>query len=92
MPREERTPPTRISPEDWAATPLSVRGLVRALLERLGRVEERLNQTSRNSSKPSSSDPPSAVRPGQPPSGRKAGGQPGHVGHGRELVLSQVFT
>ena len=48
---EERTPPTGISPEDWAATPLSVRVLVKALVERVARVEERLNQTSRNSSK-----------------------------------------
>jgi transposase len=44
-----------------------------------------VNQTPRNSSKPPSSDPPSVVRPQRPPSGRKAGGQPGHVGHGREL-------
>jgi len=56
-----------------------------ALLERLARVEERLNQTSRNSSKPPSADPPSTVRTGRQPSGRKAGGQPGHVGQGREL-------
>jgi transposase len=63
-----------------------VRVVVRALVERLARVEERLNQTSRNSSKPPSSDPPSvAAREGGQPSGRKAGGQPGHVGRGREL-------
>jgi len=59
--------------------------LVITLLERLERLEERVNQTSRNSSKPPSSDPPSVVRPSRLPSGRKAGGQPGHVGHGREL-------
>jgi len=82
---EASQPPAGISPEDWAATPLSVRMLVLTLLERLGRLEERVNQTSRNSSKPPSSDPPSVVRPRRPPSGRKAGGQPGHEGHGREL-------
>src|SRR4051794_2884701 len=82
---DKDSPPAGILPEDWAATPASVRVLVRTLLERLGRLEERVNQTSRNSSKPPSSDPPSTVRPGRQSSGRKAGGQPGHVGHGREL-------
>src|SRR5262245_19030880 len=85
MALETSRPPAGISPEDWAATPLSVRVLVMTLLERLGRLEERVNQTSHNSSKPPSSDPPAVVRPRRPPSGRKAGGQPGHVGHGRDL-------
>ncbi|MBI3763276.1 MAG: IS66 family transposase [Chloroflexi bacterium] len=92
---EEQTPPG-ITPEDWAATPVVVQHLVRSLLEtvavlhkRVAELEERVNQTSRNSSKPPSSDPPSApARPKSPPSGRKAGGQPGHPGHGRSLKLS----
>jgi hypothetical protein len=62
-----------------------VRGLVKVLLEHVARVEERLNQTSRNSSKPPSSDSLSTGRTGRQSSGRKVGGQPGHVGHGREL-------
>lgn len=88
--------PPGISADDWAATPLAVQTLVRALLEiaatvealqqRIAELEERLNQTSRNSSKPPSSDPPSAKpRPKAPPSERKAGGQPGHPGHHRRL-------
>ena len=82
----EQSPPTGISVEDWAATPLAVRGLVQTLLQRLVAVEARLNQTSRNSSKPPSSDPPSVKpRPAQEPSGRQSGGQPGHEGHGRKL-------
>jgi transposase len=82
----EQALPTGISPEDWAATPPAVRGLVRALLMRLVEVEARLNQTSRNSSKPPSSDPPSAKpRPAKVPSGRTSGGQLGHEGHGRPL-------
>jgi len=59
---------------------------VQALLTRLMEVEARLNQTSRNSSKPPSADPLSAKpRPAKEPSGRKSGGQPGHEGHGRKL-------
>lgn len=78
--------PTGISAEDWAATPVAVRGLVTGLLQRIADLEERLNQTSRNSSKPPSSDPPQArPRPQRTPSGRKRGGQPGHPGHGRRL-------
>jgi transposase len=82
----EQAPAPGISSEDWAATPVAVRGLVQALLARLVEVEARLNQTSRNSSKPPSSDPPSAKpRSAKEPSGRKSGGQPGHEGHGRTL-------
>jgi len=78
-------PPGGISAEDWAAMPAAVHALVLTLLGRLARVEERLKQTSRNSSKPPSSDPPTLTRPVRSPSGRKTGGQPGHPGHGREL-------
>src|SRR6266850_3627560 len=85
MPSHE-IPPAGISTEDWAATPQAVRGWARAREQRIARLEERLNQTSRNSSKPPSSDPPRAVpRPGRPSSGRKAGGQPGPSGHARTL-------
>lgn len=63
----------------------------RTLLEELQRkvqeLEARVNQNSRNSSKPPSSDPPSVPpKPPQAPTGRKAGGQPGHEGHARELL------
>ena len=79
-------PPAGISAEDWAATPFAVRALVMELLQRLVQVEARLNQTSRNSSKPPSSDPPEAKpRPAKAPTGRKSGGQPGHEGHSRKL-------
>jgi hypothetical protein len=66
-------------------------------LERLKKLElevaelrERLGQNSQNSSKPPSSDPPSASRPNnRQPSGRKRGGQPGHQGCARKLVVRQ---
>src|SRR5262245_34886671 len=83
---QDATPPPGISAEDWAATPVAVRVVVMELLQRVARLEARLNQTSRNSSKPPSSDPPNArPRPAKELTGRKSGGQPGHEGHGRKL-------
>ena len=82
----DQTPPPGISEEDWAATPVAVRVLVMELLQRVARLEARLKQTSRNSSKPPSCDPPQAQpRAAKEPPGRKSGGQPGHEGHGRKL-------
>src|SRR5712692_9658279 len=58
-----------------------------ALHERIRELEARLGQTSTNSSRPPSSDPPQApVCPKAPPSGRKRGGQPGHRGACRGLL------
>jgi transposase len=55
--------------------------------ERIAQLERRLNRSSRNSSAPPSTDPPSAVqRRSADSSGRKPGGQLGHEGHGRELL------
>lgn len=91
--------PPEISTEDWNATPLVVRELVMRLVEqseqlqqRIAALEEQLKQNSSNSSKPPSSDPPNAPpRPKRTPTGRKVGGQPGHVGHTRPLKpLDQV--
>jgi transposase len=57
------------------------------LHERVQELEARLGQTSTNSSRPPSSDPPQApARPKAPPSGRKRGGQPGHRGACRGLL------
>jgi transposase len=60
----------------------------RAVLhERVQELEARLGQTSANSSRPSSSDPPQTpARPKAPPSGRKRRGQPGHRGAFRALL------
>jgi transposase len=91
--------PLGIPNEDWTATPFVVRASVLALLQQheqlqqhLAALEERLKQNSHNSSKPPSSDPPTMPRyPKRRPSGRKVGGQPGHIGRTRLLKpLDQV--
>ena len=67
------------------ATVLELQALVAEL-------QARLNESSRNSSKPPSSDPPAerGKRPGQPPTGRKPGGQPGHRGKTRESFPAEL--
>jgi transposase len=61
--------------------------IIQQLLARMTELEERLRQSSQNSSRPPSSDAPAGIRPTKrPPSGRRPGGQPGHEGHQRMLV------
>jgi transposase len=90
------------SQELWDQTPDAVQDYIRALEARVAALEavvqrleatvqhltERLQQDSRTSSRPPSSDPPQAIgrRPRHEPSGRRPGGQPGHEGHTRALV------
>jgi transposase len=66
---------------------------IQALTERVAKQDERISQLERRLARNSrnSSQPPSQDRPKPPPkpkgrSGRKQGGQPGHEGHGRELL------
>jgi len=60
---------------------------IAALRSRNEDLEARLQKTSRNSSRPPSSDSPYKDRPSRTkPSGRKPGGQPGHEGKTRPLV------
>jgi transposase len=82
-------------PELWEQTPIAVQEYIRALEARVAVLEatverllERVQQDSRNSSRPPSSDPPQVLgqRPRRVPSGRKRGGQPGHQGQSRALV------
>ena len=76
--------------EIWAATPCAAQTLILAQRERIRELEAQLGQTSANSSRPPSSDPPQApVRPKAPPSGRKRGGQPGHRGACRALLPAE---
>ena len=63
---------------------------IEALKKRVAELEEQLRKSSRNSSKPPSSDGPAIPpRPKKPPTGRKPGGQPGHERHTRELVAPE---
>lgn len=85
----------KIPVHDWQATPESVRQLVLDLLASVEQLQkevtnlrEQVNQSSQNSSKPPSSDPPSVKRKPPTPKGqRKRGGQLGHKGKGRRLKL-----
>ena len=87
-------PELPITEEDWNRTPPAVQAVVMALWQQVAALQaevaqlrEQLGRNSQNSSKPPSSDAPSAPpRPKRAPSGRKPGGQPGHTGHGRKLV------
>jgi transposase len=83
--------------EVWATFPPAAQAVMVALAQRVSALEAevraltaRLGQNSTNSSRPPSSDPPHVKRaPVAPPSGRRAGGQPGHPGHFRALVPSE---
>jgi transposase len=90
----------RLSPEIWECTPAEAQAYIRALEARVAALEvmvqqlrEQLQQDSRTSSRPPSSDPPQALakRPRRGSTGRRPGGQPGHEGHARVLVpIDQV--
>ena len=72
------TPPS-LPPEVFDALPPAVQAYVQYLEARLADLEARPGQTSANSSKPPSSDPPHAKPvPPRVPSGRHKGGQLGH--------------
>jgi transposase len=64
-----------------------LRGQLAALATELASLRERIGRSSRNSSKPPSSDGPGFKPPTRRKgSGRKRGGQPGHPGSGPELL------
>jgi len=81
--------------EIWEHIPPEAQVYMRALESRVAALEatvqqlrEQVQQTSRTSSRPPSSDPPQALgqRPRRGPTGRRPGGQPGHEGQARALV------
>jgi transposase len=84
-----------LPPEIWERIPPEAQAYIRALESRVAALEatvqqlrEQVQQTSRTSSRPPSSDPPQALgkRPRREPTGRHPGGQPGHAGQARALV------
>jgi transposase len=82
-----------ITAEDWEKTPTSVQAVIvmfwednQKLKEQVGKLQERVNKNSQNSSKPPSSDLPHKEKYPKPePTGEKPGGRKGHHGHGRKL-------
>ena len=98
------TPPAGIPEADWLSWPPEARAFVLALQQEndelrsqltalateLSQLRERIGRSSRNSSKPPSSDGPGFKPPERRKgSGRKRGGQPGHPGSGPELLPSE---
>src|SRR5512132_2266725 len=84
-----------LPPGIWERTPPEAQAYIRALERRMAALEatvqqlwEQVQQTSRTSSRPPSSDPPQALgkRPRREPTGSRPGGQPGHEGQARALV------
>jgi transposase len=93
--------PAGIAEADWQATPVAVRAFIvaqqqenaelrnqlTALATELASLREQVGRSSRNSSRPPSSDGPGFKPPARRKgSGRKRGGQPGHPGSGPELL------
>src|SRR5262249_61667267 len=64
----------------------ALEAMMQALQEHNRALQEQLNQTSRNSSRPPSSDAPQHARPRRPRSQRRRGGQPGHPCHTPTLI------
>jgi transposase len=77
---------TGVVARDWRDDRIAeLEAMVAKLLARVADLEEKLATSSRNSSKPPSSDPPTVERTPKAPTGRKRGGQPGHKRHEREM-------
>jgi transposase len=97
-PLPEFTPtgwPFPFTPQDWEATPAAVQAYVRAMRDemrqlqaRVDTLEARLAQTATTSHRPPSSDSPYKKQRQRPTATtpRKAGGKPGHPGHGQALL------
>ena len=96
------TPPAGIPEADWLSWPADARSFIVAQKEEIERLRsqlttlaaelaslrEKIGRSSRNSSKPPSSDGPDGFKPSErrKSSGRKRGGQPGHPGSGPKLL------
>lgn len=95
---QESLRPPEITEQEWEQTPLSVKLLIKHLVEnfdkRIAKLEEEnrylKEQIARNSSNssvpPSSNNAANKVEKNPQKSGKKRGGQKGHAGYKRELI------
>jgi transposase len=88
-----------ITPEEWGQVPVSVLKLIEELVRRMDKLEQEMGQlkaenellkeqlakNSANSSQPPSKNPLTFKPNRKEPTGKKRGGQIGHVGHERKL-------
>ena len=88
-----------ITPEEWEQVPVSVLKLIEELVRRMDKLEQEMGQlkaenellkeqlarNSANSSQPPSKNPLTFKPNRKEPSGKKRGGQIGHIGHERKL-------
>ena len=93
-----------ISPGEWAQVPESVLKLIHELVRRIDKLEqemgelraenellkEQLARNSANSSQPPSKNPLTFKPNRKEPTGKKRGGQIGHIGHERKLYPVEV--
>jgi transposase len=85
--------PAALPRDIWERTPPQAQAYIGALEARVTALvamgqalQEQLHQTSRNPSRPPSSDPPLPQRSHRPRGQRRRGGQPGHPGSTRTLI------
>jgi transposase len=90
-----KPPIESLAEAEWARLSSNVQAVVHSLVDEnrqlrltIAKLEEQLRRNSQNSSQPPAQDTAAqqAVQEERPRSGRRHGGQPGHVGHGRALV------
>ena len=95
-----------ISPEDWAQVPESVLKLIHELVNRMDWLEremgelrtenellkEQIARTSANSSQPPSKNPQGFKPNRKESTGKKRGGQLGHIGHQRKLYPQEMCS
>ncbi len=88
-----------ITPEEWEQVPVSVLKLIEELVRRMDKLEQEMGQlkaenellkeqlarNSANSSQPPSKNPLTFKPNRKEPTGKKRGGQIGHIGHERKL-------
>lgn len=88
-----------ITPKEWEQVPASVLELIRELVRRMDKLEQEMGQlraenellkeqvarNSANSSQPPSKNPLTFKPNRKEPTGKKRGGQIGHIGHERKL-------